>query len=348
MPAPDAIQEFRVVMNAYDSSIGRQAGGTIQMVTKSGTARLHGSLYEFNQNNVFNANTFQSNLVGAAESADSLQRIRRHHRRPGVAPQGLQRQAEDLLLLRLRRHPQPGSALRHALRLHRPRTQGRFLASPSPPPSPAASAPASRCRSTIPTPSDSERRPHALPRQRDSHQPPEQGGAEHPHLRAAAQQSPSDGTSTDANNFTPSSSRQNKMADISATRRPVLEQLPQELRLRRLVSRRRTDRATTSTTPPPAPTSTAWPEPCRPITSGPSSPTTILDLRANLARYEEPNNDKGVNFDTASLGFPSSFTASRPSAPSRASKASSAPSASARRAAWWTLLTTPLPAPSPR
>ncbi len=38
------------------------------------------------------------------------------------------------------------------------------------------------------------------------------------------------------------------------------------------------------------------------------SPTTILDLRANLARYEEPNNDNGVNIDTSALGFPSSFT----------------------------------------
>lgn len=68
MPAPDAIQEFRVVMNAYDSSIGRQAGGTIQMTTKSGTSTIHGSLCEFNQNNVFNANTFQSNLAGAAKA----------------------------------------------------------------------------------------------------------------------------------------------------------------------------------------------------------------------------------------------------------------------------------------
>ena len=31
MPPPDAIQEVKIVMNAYDSSIGRQAGGTIQM-----------------------------------------------------------------------------------------------------------------------------------------------------------------------------------------------------------------------------------------------------------------------------------------------------------------------------
>src|SRR5262249_45379517 len=52
----------------YDSSIGRQAGGTIQMTTKSGTAKLHGSLYEFNQNNVLNANTFQSNRAGSPKA----------------------------------------------------------------------------------------------------------------------------------------------------------------------------------------------------------------------------------------------------------------------------------------
>ena len=38
-----------------------------------------------------------------------------------------------------------------------------------------------------PTTVVSRRRPHALPGQRDSHQPPEQGGAEHPHLRAPAE-----------------------------------------------------------------------------------------------------------------------------------------------------------------
>ncbi len=64
MPAPEAVQEFRVVMNAYDASLGRQAGTTIQMTTKSGTAKLRGSLYEYNQNNFLNANLFQSNLTG--------------------------------------------------------------------------------------------------------------------------------------------------------------------------------------------------------------------------------------------------------------------------------------------
>jgi len=65
MPAPDAVQEFRVQMNAYDASLGRQAGATVQMAIKNGTARYHGSLYEFNQNNILNANLFQTNLTGA-------------------------------------------------------------------------------------------------------------------------------------------------------------------------------------------------------------------------------------------------------------------------------------------
>jgi len=66
IPPPDAVQEFRVQMNAYDASIGRQAGATIQMAIKNGTARYHGSLYEFNQNNFLNAKLFQTNLVGGS------------------------------------------------------------------------------------------------------------------------------------------------------------------------------------------------------------------------------------------------------------------------------------------
>jgi hypothetical protein len=65
IPSPDAIEEFRVVMNAYDSSIGRQAGGTLQMTFKSGGSHYHGNLYEFFENKVFNANLFQANLVGS-------------------------------------------------------------------------------------------------------------------------------------------------------------------------------------------------------------------------------------------------------------------------------------------
>lgn len=66
IPPMDSVQEFRVQTNAYDASIGRQAGSTVIMETKSGGNRYHGNLYEFNQNNILNANLFQTNLIGGA------------------------------------------------------------------------------------------------------------------------------------------------------------------------------------------------------------------------------------------------------------------------------------------
>jgi hypothetical protein len=66
IPPMDSVQEFRVQTNAYDASIGRQAGSTINMQTKSGTNQYHGTLYEFNQNSMLNANLFQTNLIGGA------------------------------------------------------------------------------------------------------------------------------------------------------------------------------------------------------------------------------------------------------------------------------------------
>jgi hypothetical protein len=64
MPPMDSVQEFRVQTNAYDASIGRQAGATVNMQTRSGGKDYHGSMYAFNQNNMLNANLFQTNLVG--------------------------------------------------------------------------------------------------------------------------------------------------------------------------------------------------------------------------------------------------------------------------------------------
>ncbi|HKE23235.1 MAG TPA: carboxypeptidase-like regulatory domain-containing protein [Bryobacteraceae bacterium] len=65
IPPMDSVQEFRVQTNAYDAAIGRQAGATINMQTKSGTKDYHGTAYEFNQNAILNANMLQANLIGA-------------------------------------------------------------------------------------------------------------------------------------------------------------------------------------------------------------------------------------------------------------------------------------------
>ena len=67
IPPMDSMKEFRVQTNAYDASIGRQAGATMNMQTKSGTKDYHGTLYWFNQNNILNAKLFQTNLVNGSK-----------------------------------------------------------------------------------------------------------------------------------------------------------------------------------------------------------------------------------------------------------------------------------------
>lgn len=57
-PGIDAIQEFTLERSNYDASFGRSGGGQIVVATKSGTNQFHGSAFEFNRNNYYNANTF--------------------------------------------------------------------------------------------------------------------------------------------------------------------------------------------------------------------------------------------------------------------------------------------------
>lgn len=60
-PNPDSIAEFRILKNNYTAEYGRNAGGIISVVTKSGTNDLHGSLFDFVRNGAFNANSFFNN-----------------------------------------------------------------------------------------------------------------------------------------------------------------------------------------------------------------------------------------------------------------------------------------------
>lgn len=63
-PAPDAIQEFIVQTSLYDASHGRNAGGNVAAITKSGSNEFHGNVYEFLRNRVLNANDFFLNASG--------------------------------------------------------------------------------------------------------------------------------------------------------------------------------------------------------------------------------------------------------------------------------------------
>lgn len=59
-PNPDAVQEFRVVTNAFGAEFGRFSGGVIDVITKSGTNGLHGSAFEFLRNDKLNANSWNT------------------------------------------------------------------------------------------------------------------------------------------------------------------------------------------------------------------------------------------------------------------------------------------------
>ncbi len=56
VPAPETIQEFKVLTSLYDASFGRSGGGNVQIVTKSGGDSFHGVVYEFFRNDALNAN----------------------------------------------------------------------------------------------------------------------------------------------------------------------------------------------------------------------------------------------------------------------------------------------------
>ncbi|HZR28446.1 MAG TPA: carboxypeptidase regulatory-like domain-containing protein [Terriglobales bacterium] len=57
-PFPDNLQEFSVQTTNYSAQYGENAGGVVNVVTKSGTNSFHGDLFEFNRNPAFNAQNF--------------------------------------------------------------------------------------------------------------------------------------------------------------------------------------------------------------------------------------------------------------------------------------------------
>ena len=62
LPNLDSIAEFRVQTSSYPAEYGRNSGGIISMVVKSGSNELHGSAFEYFRNDRLNANSFFNNL----------------------------------------------------------------------------------------------------------------------------------------------------------------------------------------------------------------------------------------------------------------------------------------------
>jgi hypothetical protein len=72
-PPVEAIQEFEVLTSVYDASFGRNAGGQVNVVLKSGTNALHGSAYEFFRNGALDAQFLRARRsIEAAVSTQSV------------------------------------------------------------------------------------------------------------------------------------------------------------------------------------------------------------------------------------------------------------------------------------
>lgn len=62
-PSLDSIAEFKVLRSLYPAESGASGGGQINVITKSGGEKFHGTGFEFVRNNKLNANDFLSNSV---------------------------------------------------------------------------------------------------------------------------------------------------------------------------------------------------------------------------------------------------------------------------------------------
>ncbi|HYZ83679.1 MAG TPA: carboxypeptidase regulatory-like domain-containing protein, partial [Bryobacteraceae bacterium] len=118
-PGVDAVEEFKVQSGAMSAEYGFTAGGIINMVTRSGTNSIHGTVYEFFRNDKLDArNTFSAtkppfryNQYGASGGAPIIRdrtfvfgnweeyKYRRSEPRIGTFPTALQRTGDfsDLL-----------------------------------------------------------------------------------------------------------------------------------------------------------------------------------------------------------------------------------------------------------
>lgn len=62
-PPPDAVQEVRVLTHNFGAEFGHNPGSQVEVVSKTGTNALHGSLWEFLRNDALNARNFFSPRV---------------------------------------------------------------------------------------------------------------------------------------------------------------------------------------------------------------------------------------------------------------------------------------------
>ena len=129
MPDPDALQEFSVQTNSFTAEFGRNVGGIVNAVTRSGTNQLHGSAFEYIRNNAVNAaNYFAPIHPNGGKQSDGLKRNQYGATLGGPVRMPKSTTAKiDLFLLLLPGNALPSSLPPSSSRWCRPTRSGRGL-----------------------------------------------------------------------------------------------------------------------------------------------------------------------------------------------------------------------------
>ena len=310
IPSTDSVAEFRIMSNAYDASIGRQAGGTVSITTKAGSKEYHGNLFEFNQNNILNANNFQTNLAGGQKPPIHFNEYGGTFGGPVWIPKLYNGRQKTFFFVSFdgTRNQDPRFSIRSVpTALERggdfsqsfTTNQGtRFPIQVYDPQSidsrgfrqlfPGNAIPASRLSSI------SQSILKFIPLPNTAGEP----------------------TSNATNNFVPASTRQNKMAMLSIRLDQQWNNSHHSFAVLRWAHE---DEILDDyyNGPPTGTTQSRLPKNLGLDHVWTLSPSKILDLRWNVTRYEEPVRNNGAGFDPLALGLPKSFVSQlrRPSFP---------------------------------
>ena len=118
----ESIAEVKVLVSSYQAEYGRSSGLQITAVTKSGTNRFRGSVYDVERNSDWNANSQTNILNGDPKNVAAAAGMGLFDRRPG---RQARRQQQAVLLLHAGVRAAHRRQRRDPLSVCRPRSSGR-------------------------------------------------------------------------------------------------------------------------------------------------------------------------------------------------------------------------------
>jgi len=103
VPSVDAVQEFKVQNNSFTAQYGWSTGNVVNVVTKSGTSKFHGDVYEFYRNSALDANLWFNNHSNIKKQDFNRHQVGGSAGGPLYIP-GLYRQREKTFIFGLYEH----------------------------------------------------------------------------------------------------------------------------------------------------------------------------------------------------------------------------------------------------